>query len=169
MDDIQLRPLELKKRGQFFRSTAARQQNDVANDRWSTLPGWAAPLSSMLAQVGQFWLFFCTGRRLDLPRSSQCRIPTPWGATAASVRPRRQGDRLFAAVHQSRLAHDCVRGTAPFRTRLDNNGQRSILAGDGYDVNDPERTFSLAKCNAAASAALVRRNIDLPQSPPWPG
>ena len=42
------------------------------------------------------------------------------------------------------LAHDCVRGTAPFRTRLDNNGQTSILARASYDANDPERTFSLA-------------------------
>jgi hypothetical protein len=38
------------------------------------------------------------------------------------------------------LAHNCVRGTAPFRTQLDNNGQTSILARDGYDVNEPERT-----------------------------
>jgi hypothetical protein len=38
------------------------------------------------------------------------------------------------------MAQDCVRGTAPFRTRLDNNGQTSILAGDGYDVNDPTQT-----------------------------
>jgi len=42
------------------------------------------------------------------------------------------------------MAHDCVRGTAPFKTRLDNNGQTSILARDGYDVNDPKQTRS--KC-----------------------
>jgi hypothetical protein len=47
---------------------------------------------------------------------------------------------LFAAVHWSRLAHDCVRGTAPIRTRLDNNGQTAILARDGYDVNESTRT-----------------------------
>jgi hypothetical protein len=31
---------------------------------------------------------------------------------------------------------DCVRGTAPFRTRLDNNGQTSILTRISYDVDD---------------------------------
>jgi len=41
------------------------------------------------------------------------------------------------------LAHDCVRGTASFKTRLDNNGQTSILARDGHDVNDPERTSAI--------------------------
>ena len=34
-----------------------------------------------------------------------------------------------------------IRRDAPFRTRLDNNGQTSILARAGYDVNDPTRTF----------------------------
>jgi hypothetical protein len=44
---------------------------------------------------------------------------------------------LFAALH------DCVRGTAPFRTRLDNNGQTSILACDGYDAIDPTATLAV--------------------------
>ena len=34
------------------------------------------------------------------------------------------------------MAHRCVRGDAPFRTRLDNNGQTSIWARDGYDAID---------------------------------
>jgi hypothetical protein len=45
------------------------------------------------------------------------------------------------ALYRSRLAHDCVRCDALFRTRLDNNGQTSILARDGYDVNDPSATL----------------------------
>jgi hypothetical protein len=32
-----------------------------------------------------------------------------------------------------------IRRDAPFWTRLDNNGQTSILARAGYDVNDPKR------------------------------
>ena len=40
------------------------------------------------------------------------------------------------------MAHDCVRCDAPFRTRLDNNGQTSILVRDGYDVNDPKRPLA---------------------------
>src|SRR5664279_6333406 len=38
------------------------------------------------------------------------------------------------------MAQDCVRCDALFGTRLDNNGQTSILARDGYDVNDPTAT-----------------------------
>jgi hypothetical protein len=34
-------------------------------------------------------------------------------------------------------------GAASFRTRLDNNGQKSILARDGYDVIDPYRPSTL--------------------------
>jgi len=59
---------------------------------------------------------------------------------------------LFAAVRWSRvMAQDCVRGTAPFRTRLDNNGQTSILAGDGYDVNDPKPTKIASTSHCAHS------------------
>jgi hypothetical protein len=50
---------------------------------------------------------------------------------------------LFAAVHRSLMAHDCVRGTAPFRTRLDNNGQTSILACDGLSAFDPSATLAV--------------------------
>ena len=39
------------------------------------------------------------------------------------------------------MAHDRVRRDAPFKTRLDNNGQRSNLVRAGYDVNDLKRTF----------------------------
>jgi hypothetical protein len=38
------------------------------------------------------------------------------------------------------MAQDCVGCDALFRTRLDNNGQTSILARDGYDVGDPNQT-----------------------------
>ena len=39
------------------------------------------------------------------------------------------------------MAYDVIRCDAPFRTRLDNNGQTSILARDGYDVIDPTATI----------------------------
>src|ERR1700690_2830951 len=48
------------------------------------------------------------------------------------------------------------------------NGVLTILDSSGARTLNG-RTFSGATRNAAASAALVRRNIGLPQSPPSPG
>jgi hypothetical protein len=45
---------------------------------------------------------------------------------------------------------------------LDNNGQTSILARDGYDVNDPEQTF--ARANRAARNDVVQP----PGAAVWP-
>jgi uncharacterized C2H2 Zn-finger protein len=50
------------------------------------------------------------------------------------------------------MAHDCVRCDALFRTRLDNNGQTSIFACDGYDVNDPKRTLQDANYRSAKTS-----------------
>jgi hypothetical protein len=50
---------------------------------------------------------------------------------------------LFAAVRQSLMAQRCVRRDAPFRTRLDNNGQKWILVRDGSAVFDPTATLGL--------------------------
>ena len=49
-----------------------------------------------------------------------------------------QIDVRFVAVRRSRLALRCVHGTAPFRTRLDNNGQssaRRLVGSVASDVN----------------------------------
>jgi len=72
---------------------------------------------------------------------------------------------LLAAVHRSRLAHDCVRCDAPFRTRLDNNGQTSILARDGYDVNDPKRSSRQADrtCQPPRSMSAFGVKADMPR------
>jgi hypothetical protein len=58
---------------------------------------------------------------------------------------------LFAAVQRSLLAHRCVRRDAPFWTRLDNNGQTSILACDGYDAIDPLATLAVHCGNGFAA------------------
>src|ERR1039458_6937251 len=46
----------------------------------------------------------------------------------------------FAVVHRSRMALRCVRRDAPFRTQLDNNGQRAALGLNKYAAFDPTRT-----------------------------
>src|SRR5665647_933244 len=41
------------------------------------------------------------------------------------------------------LAHDCARRGAPFRTRLDNNGQGSARRLKSYAANDPAPTSAV--------------------------
>ena len=54
------------------------------------------------------------------------------------------------------MTHDCVRRDAPFRTRLGNNGQRSVLVHFGYDVIDPTRTCRLpGRANAFDDASAA--------------
>ena len=71
--------------------------------------------------------------------------PNTWLHPNASLKcpifPLHRGRRPY-------MAHDCVRRAAPFRTRLDNNGQKSILPRDGYDVNDdPSATLATRNGN----------------------
>ncbi len=49
----------------------------------------------------------------------------------------------FKPSRRCRLAQDCVRGTAPFRTRLDNNGQTSAKTPNCYAAFDPSPTSPL--------------------------
>ena len=57
------------------------------------------------------------------------------------------------------MAHRCVRRDAAFRTRLDNNGQTSIVARDGYDVNDPKQTIGISRADQIdAKLSLERKH-----------
>jgi len=47
-------------------------------------------------------------------------------------------------------------------TRLDNNGQTSILARDGDDVNDPQRTLEPIRDDFRQSATAVPIYFRLP-------
>src|SRR5208283_5151612 len=71
----------------------------------------------------------------DRPPSSPTAIATPGTVFAVMQPAQRAIAQRFCA-----MAHDCVRGTAPFRTRLDNNGQTSAKTPNCYATFDPQRT-----------------------------